>query len=53
MGPSQVLPLRARVDLGVVATKGWLHTPQSSQFGASPPDVVYSHNQDISLEVFV
>ena len=31
MGPKQVLPVRFRVDLGVMARKGALHTSQISR----------------------
>ena len=46
MGPKQVLPLWVRVDLGVMAIKGWLHSPQSSRTGKSPQDVVFCHTDD-------
>ena len=38
-----MLPLRARVDLGVMAMKGFLNILQSAKIGASPSDCIVSY----------
>ena len=44
IGPYQVLPLRARVDLGAMAMKGVLRIPQSSSTpGTLPSDCLVSY----------
>ena len=42
MGPKQVLPLRIRVELGVMAMKGVLRVYQNSKIGASLSDNLMS-----------
>ena len=50
IGPYQVLPLQARVDLGVMAMKGYSTFPQSSSItGTSPSDCFVSYSRTLVM----
>ena len=45
MGPQQVLELWVREDLGVMAIKGILYTPQFSRIEASSSNTVFNSDK--------